>query len=59
MPKVVIRESLFSQKMSEEIIRESLFQKFCVFFTHTHTWDQLIKFLGGTKRRGGMGRKNS
>jgi len=32
MPKVVIRESLFSRKMPEEVIRESLFQKFRVFF---------------------------
>jgi len=33
MPKVVIRKGLFSQKMPKEVIRESLFQKCCVFFT--------------------------
>jgi len=32
MPKVVIRESLFSQKMPEEVICKSLFQKFRVFY---------------------------
>jgi len=30
MLKVVIRESLFLRKMPEEVIRESLFQKFRV-----------------------------
>jgi len=46
MPKVVTRESLFSRKMPEEVIREGLFQKFRVlFFTRESFFPESIQRL--------------